>query len=191
MSHECNSANFLAALRAATGSGLRIAREAADGATDVILALVFVMASVHLAAHPDGFGAVLHYPRQLAAGLLSFGVLLAYGLYRNRVKTICSLATCILSVGLIYGVVRYGSWVASVAPEFSSVNLLALYSVSHVSFSTHLLLLPAQIGVGLVVLVGTCMCLALVYFLVAEICRYGVKVRQQTHNIHEKQLQSR
>jgi hypothetical protein len=179
MGPRCSILNLFAALRGAASAGWRFAGDAAAAGAELALALTFAVTCLHLASNPEDFGAVLHYPKQLAAGLLSFVILLGYGLYRNRVKTICSLVACVLAVGILGGGIFYCHWVNSVTPDFSADNLLALYTVTNVSWSTHLALLPAQFGIGLVALVGTCMCLALVYVGLVETCRYGAKIRQQ------------
>jgi hypothetical protein len=171
--------NLFAAVRGAAVAGWRLASEGLAASAEVALALTFAATCLHLASHPEDLGAALHYPKHLAAGLVSFAIILGYGLYRDRVKTICSLIACLLAVGILGGGLLYCHWVAAVTPEFGADNILAVYTVTDVSWGTHLALVPAQLGIGLVGLVGTCMCLALVYVGLAETCKYGAKVRHQ------------
>jgi hypothetical protein len=146
------------------------------------LALAGAMTVCELMVHPENLSGMLQRSASrnfLITECVAVAGLMGYGLYRNRTETLLKIGGCVIALGLALGFARYAHWVFKTVPAFGMENMPAIFEVSGLSFGARMGILPVQMGVGLLGVMGICMLLGAIWYGLYETCKYGAKVRQQ------------
>jgi hypothetical protein len=178
MKNNCNLANLFAAVRAAAWPTVKAIFIIAGG----FLALGACLTAADLLVHPEMLSSMLQRTSSrnvLIAECVGLVLLVSYGLCRNRTETLLKIVGCVIGLGLALGFARYAQWVFKTVPAFGMENMPAIFEVSGLSFGARMGILPVQIGVGLLGVMGVCMVLGVIWYGLYETCKYGANVRQQ------------
>jgi len=178
MKNNCNLANLIAAVRAVAWPTVKAIFIISGG----FLALGACLTTADLLVHPEMLSGMLQHTGSrnfLIAECVGLVLLVCYGLYRNRTETVLKIVGCVIGLGLALGFARYAHWVFKTVPAFGMENMPAIFEVSGLSFGARMGILPVQIGVSLLGVMGICMLLGAVWYGLYETCRYGAKIRQQ------------